>query len=164
MKYLSRGSDKIKIVLWLMVLLWMVIIFNLSSQVAEASNSLSKGMTAAIINTLKTIVPNIETDMRTLNHMIRKNAHFFAYFVLCFGILTALRRSRVEIYKAIIISVLICVVYAISDEVHQMFVPGRGPQVKDVFIDTGGACLGALIYLGLSKLKSSRKNKMISNE
>ncbi|GAA4069041.1 hypothetical protein GCM10022410_13710 [Amphibacillus indicireducens] len=46
----------------------------------------------------------------------------------------------------------ICVLFAISDEVHQLFVPGRAGQVMDVVIDTTGAIAGISGYLGLEKL------------
>jgi VanZ family protein len=39
-----------------------------------------------------------------------------------------------------------CVLYAVSDEVHQLFVPGRGAQVTDVLIDNAGAFVGIGIY------------------
>ena len=39
---------------------------------------------------------------------------------------------------------MICVIYAVSDEVHQAFVPGRGPALKDVLIDSAGAFTGII--------------------
>ena len=42
---------------------------------------------------------------------------------------------------------MFCSLYAISDEVHQLFVPGRGAQVKDVFIDIAGAAVGIFLSL-----------------
>jgi len=46
----------------------------------------------------------------------------------------------------------VCVLFAVSDEFHQQFVPGRGPQVRDVFIDSSGAALGLLLCLAVQKL------------
>jgi VanZ family protein len=54
--------------------------------------------------------------------------------------------------------ILICVLYAISDEIHQSFVPGRGPSIIDVFIDSTGAITG--IILGKAYLlKKKRINR-----
>jgi VanZ family protein len=42
-------------------------------------------------------------------------------------------------------SFLILLIYAISDEIHQSFVPGRSPKITDVIIDLGSGSLGALL-------------------
>jgi VanZ family protein len=53
--------------------------------------------------------------------------------------------------KYILYSLLICLIYSISDEVHQIFVPGRSGEVFDVLIDTLGSFIGINI---LYKIKS----------
>lgn len=146
-----------KLLSWTAVLLWMILIFNLSSQVAEQSNELSTGITEVIIIIIEKVDPNADFDIHAFNHIIRKNAHFFAYFVLGILVINAFRRSGVFGYKSIVLALLICVLYAVSDEVHQYFVPGRGPGVKDVFIDSAGAVVGIMLYLGISKLIIKRK-------
>jgi len=40
----------------------------------------------------------------------------------------------------------LCFAYAVSDEFHQYFVPGRGPRWGDVMLDSFGAALGIIIY------------------
>ncbi len=67
---------------WAAVILWMVLIFYLSHQPATESNELSTGITEVIIQTVEKVAPNVEFDIRSLNHIVRKNAHFFAYLVL----------------------------------------------------------------------------------
>ena len=57
-----------------------------------------------------------------------------------------LKEERHQRSAAIAVAVGICVLYAISDEVHQLFVPGRSGQFKDVFLDSGGAIVGAALY------------------
>ena len=54
--------------------------------------------------------------------------------------------------KRILISLCIGILYATSDEIHQAFVPGRGPQVTDVMIDSMGVVLGILIVLFILKI------------
>jgi len=49
-----------------------------------------------------------------------------------------------------------CVLYAISDETHQIFVPGRSAQISDVLIDSVGAIVGILMYLVLARIKLKR--------
>lgn len=144
---------------WLAVLLWMVLIFYLSAQPAAQSNDLSKGITEVIVETVGRVAPSDSFDISRLNHLIRKNAHFFAYLVLGILVMNAMRRSGIDGLKGMFLSLGICVLYAISDEVHQLFVPGRSGQVKDVFIDSAGAVVGIGIYLTLNRIK---KKIMIS--
>ncbi|QSX05289.1 VanZ family protein [Sedimentibacter sp. zth1] len=146
------NKKQVKIIIsWTTVLIWMVVIFNLSSQPAHQSNKLSTGVTQVIIKTVKKVAPNTNFDIKKFNHYVRKNAHFFAYLVLGVLVMNALRRSDVFRYK--FFALLICIFYAISDELQQIFVPGRGPQVKDVFIDSAGAVVGILAYLVIMKIK-----------
>ncbi|WP_202709629.1 VanZ family protein [Sporosalibacterium faouarense] len=144
------------IIYWLAVFLWMLLIFNMSSKVAEESNKLSKGITEIVIEKVDSINPDNKFDVDSLNHIIRKNAHFFSYLVLGVLVINALRRSGASSYKSIILSLAICITYAISDEFHQAFVPGRGPQIKDVFIDSFGATIGVSIYLIINRLMTKR--------
>ena len=142
------------------VILWMVLIFNLSSQVAEESNQLSTGITEIIVKTIERVVPQAEFDMGSFNHIVRKNAHFFAYLVLGVLVMNALKKNRACGFQSVLSALAICVFYAVSDEVHQLFVPGRGGQVKDVIIDSFGASIGLAIYLLGGKLfeRKSKKN------
>ncbi|MFF5396685.1 VanZ family protein [Peribacillus butanolivorans] len=136
-----------KIISWAAVIIWMSLIFYFSQQQATASNELSTGITEVIIQTVEKIAPDMGVDLRGLNHIVRKNAHFLIYLVLGVLVINALRRSGVhEYYRSMVLSILICALYAISDEVHQLFVNGRGPQVKDVFIDSAGAIVGISLF------------------
>jgi len=140
---------------WVAVLLWMALIFYSSAQVAEQSKELSKGVTEAVVETIERVAPSraAEIDIKRLHHLTRKNAHFFAYLILGILVLNAMRRSGVGGVRVVLITLLICVLYAVSDEVHQLFVPGRGGQISDVLIDSAGAAIGILVYLGLVKLR-----------
>jgi len=113
----------------------MTLVFNLSSQVAEQSNQLSTGITEIIVKTVERIVPQTDLDIYKSNHIVRKSTHFFVYLVLGLLVMNALRRSGVYGYRSIVLALLICVLYAISDEVHQLFVPGKGGQVKDIILN-----------------------------
>ena len=120
---------------WIALLLWMAFIFYLSSQPAVQSDHLSKGITEKIVE-----VQGRETqNINILNVSIRNNAHFFLYLVLGVLVLNAFRRVR---YKGIVLAFLACVLYAVSDELHQIFVPGRGAEIRDVLTDSAGAAIG----------------------
>ncbi|GAA0317264.1 VanZ family protein [Bacillus carboniphilus] len=141
---------------WIIVVAWMVLIFNLSAQPAHQSNKLSKGVTGTVVETIHKVNPSTEITVDSLNHMVRKNAHFIVYLVLGILVVMALSVSGVLGWKTIIYGLGLCVLYAISDELHQIFVPGRGAQVKDVMIDSSGALVGIGIGMGTRSLWSSR--------
>ena len=149
--------NRITIISWTAVILWITLIFNLSSQAEEQSNQLSTGITEIIVKTVERIVPQTDLDIYKSNHIVRKSTHFFVYLVLGLLVMNALRRSGVYGYRSIVLALLICVLYAISDEVHQLFVPGRGGQVKDIIIDSAGATVGIGVYLLISSVGKLRR-------
>ena len=61
--------------------------------------------------------------------------------------INALRSSNVLGYRSMSLAFFICVLYAISDEVHHYFIPGMSGEVRDVNIDTAGASVGIGVYL-----------------
>jgi|SRR5665648_48080 len=146
-----------KILSWSVVIFWMILIFTLSSQVAQQSNQLSTRITEIIVKTVERIVPQADLDIYKLNNLIRKSTHFFAYLVLGLLVINVLIRSGVYGYRSIVLVLLICVLYAISDEVHQLFVSDRGGEVKDIIIDIAGATIGIGVYLLISSVGKLRR-------
>jgi len=78
--------------------------------------------------------------------IVRKLAHFGVYFVLGVLMMNAQSISGMRDRKAFILSIVFCVLCAVIDEAHQLFVPGRGVQVMDVLIDSAGAIAGIWLY------------------
>lgn len=76
-----------------------------------------------------------------LRFNVRKNAHFFIYMALGMSLLL----SREKTGKREVLEVVgFIILYAISDEYHQSFVPGREASFRDVYIDTLGGISGVL--------------------
>ncbi len=146
--------NKNVILSWTAVVLWLVLIFYLSSQPAEESNGLSKGVTKVIVETVEKIV-DVKEDTNMVdgfNHLVRKYAHFMSYLILGILVNNALVVSNIK-ENTFKYSLIFCILYAISDEFHQLFVPGRGAQIKDVIIDSSGAFFGIWLYSILNKFK-----------
>ena len=99
-----------------------------------------------------------DTNIAYAGKLIRKSAHFIAYLVLGFLVSHAMK-SEVHPAKWGGASLLLCAAYAISDEFHQLFVPGRGPMLKDVLIDGLGAAIGIILYISVRKLWAYGRNK-----
>ena len=133
------------------VLFWLVVIFLLSSQPASHSNDLSQGITEKVVRAIEKVT-NQQLDLHQWNRWIRKNAHFFLYFILGIFLMFGLTAFRVRLRRASMYAFGISVLYAISDEVHQLFVDGRGGQVRDVLIDSAGAALGVVLFAVLYRM------------
>lgn len=79
------------------------------------------------------------TPNATLDFIIKKSAHFCEYFILNTLWFRALRQ------KVPATAVLISLAWAFSDETHQIFVPGRGPALRDVAIDSLGIAASVIV-------------------
>lgn len=122
----------------ILMLLWMLLIFIMSSCDATESTNQSNFIVNIITDIFK--IENIEL----LSFIIRKLAHFTEYLIL--GFLTINMLNKNDISKKYLLSILICIIYATSDEIHQIFVPGRACQIRDILIDSIGSITGVYLY------------------
>jgi VanZ family protein len=159
----------LKIIMWGLVLFMACVIFSFSSQPAKQSNSVSKGITRKIVDTLPQTKHKTEEQkqkiVNKINHYVRKLAHFSAFFFLGLFLLCAMMltySNKYSFLKILVFSAIIALLYAISDEIHQMFVPNRGPQVKDVLIDFSGSALSFFTVLTIKKIISLFKKSQVS--
>lgn len=141
-----------KLISWTMIIFWMILIFYLSHQPANKSNGLSSGITEKIVKIMEKVVPKFKVDIGRLNHIIRKNAHFFAYLILGILVSNGLRASKIIGFKSIYLALIICILYAVSDEIHQLFIVGRSGQISDVILDSIGSLFGIIGFKLLKKL------------
>ncbi len=122
-----------KIVLWVSVISVMVLIFCLSSEPALESSERSR---------MFVIFPFLS------QYTVRKSAHFFIYMVLAFLVYRLLTQYKNDVnYLSMskniyYMTTLIVFLYAVTDEIHQYFVPGRACRVTDVLIDVLGGATG----------------------
>ena len=137
----------------------------MSCENAEESSNTS-GQTIRVV---LSVVPEFEKQpeevkvniIEKLQFIVRKSAHFIGYMIL--GILASgLILQYENINKKYPLAFLICVIYAISDEIHQLFVPGRAGQVRDVLIDSAGSFLGIILVMAFVKIliKFNKKHKI----
>lgn len=135
----------------LMLLATFVAIFNFSNQDGKTSSGVSKKVARKIIDIFpytKNLSEATKVKMVEKSQpIIRKLAHFSIYTLVGISIMAFISTYNIILLKKFIISLSVGLVYAISDEIHQSFVPGRGPSVKDVCIDTAGVFLGIIIVL-----------------
>lgn len=132
------------------VALWMGVIFWFSAQPAVESSKMSHSIGKAIGEVL---VPDFkalsseeqEAIAEKIDYPVRKTAHAMEYAVL--GGLLVLMYGSYEIIgkKGMVYGILTGVAYAMTDEIHQLFVAGRSCQVTDVLIDSAGVIFGSII-------------------
>lgn len=116
-------------------------IFAFSAQPAAESSALS-GRAAGFL--AKLLGGELPQQLQWLEFLVRKTAHFSEYGLL--GLLAgALLLAYGHPPRRQWIAVAGCAAYAVGDELHQAFVPGRSPGVRDVCIDSAGACAGVLL-------------------
>ncbi len=139
------------LVLAFFVLVNMLIIFMMSAESKGESGIRSTRVTTLV---MKLLYPDLNKataevqreSMEHVGHIVRKLAHFSEFALLGFlstGLLLYLdhRRHRLKTWQLWLIPIVFCLLYAISDEVHQIF-SERGPSAWDVLVDFAGAYTG----------------------
>lgn len=147
----------------------MALIFSLSSQNAAVSSGTSGNIIRLIVGIFYPGFDNLPAAEQTeivasLQFLARKSAHFGIYMI--FGVLsflTFISYEKLLFALRLTTSGGICLLYAASDEIHQLFVPGRSGEVRDVMIDFSGAALGialsTLVFLLICRIKKKRTEK-----
>ena len=97
--------------LWLPVIVWAGLIFYFSG------------------------IPDFKAGLDE-DFILRKMAHVFEYFILTFFLRRAFKDTlNADVFRLFIYPVILSFLYAVSDEFHQLFVPGRNGCARDVLID-----------------------------
>ena len=141
-----------KIIKTLLLVAWMAVIYMFSAQNGQASTNTSNAVIQTIYNILNYVLNmNILFSEFVIKsgHFIRKLAHFSEFFIL--GVLAVVTIKEYIANRFVLYSIIFCGVYALSDELHQLFVDSRACSLTDVCIDISGALLGILLYHLISR-------------
>jgi VanZ family protein len=127
---------------WVPVLLWGALIFTLSTSAFSAAN------TGKIIDPiLRWLIPGISAASVDVGHMLtRKAAHFTEYGILFWLLVRGPMKERPYL------ALMLCVVYALTDEGHQVFVPGRTASLYDVALDSTGALFSHFLTTAIGEI------------
>ncbi|MFS1513322.1 VanZ family protein [Chengkuizengella sp. SCS-71B] len=119
---------------WVPALIWMTIIFLLSHQQGDELHSF------------------LPLFQKWFPGMISFNwGHIVAYFILSWVLLLGLGKNyNTFIGKVFVVS--LCLLYGITDEIHQSYIPGRTPEILDLRNDTFGAALG-MVFISIPPFK-----------
>ena len=143
---------KKRIILFVLVISWMILIFWFSS----AGHEVSSGQSERVVQSIRHM-----TNISVPEMIVRKAAHVFLYFVLGILLTLLVRTYHIRWRSVVLWAVGIACAYAATDEAHQSLVGGRSGQVSDVLLDTAAACVGAVViaggYMFIYKLHKNQK-------
>lgn len=134
-----------------------VIIFSFSSQNADDSGKLSDSAGRSIVRAvnetfrLSMSENEIAKASESIQLVLRKSAHIFEFFIFTLLLFLPFQSYGTEGAKFYYIPVIIAVLYAGSDELHQFFISGRAGRVSDILVDGIGIVLAVLVVFELRK-------------
>ncbi|MDO5703033.1 MAG: VanZ family protein, partial [Lachnospiraceae bacterium] len=135
-------------------LIWMVVIFQLSSQDALETTGLSYKVTETVADVLhKTVLKDrsYEELVETLHPYVRKAAHMAEYAILYMLLFLSFFFSMLATRSASV-SIVIAFIYACTDEFHQTRVSGRAGSFMDVCVDMTGVLMAVCVILFIYSL------------
>jgi VanZ family protein len=150
----QERNKKIAAVFWILSAICMAVIFWLSSRTADES----KEQSAFFLN----LLTKLFGDGAFTDFIVRKLAHCLEFTGTCLLLSAALYFTRDM--SLVPFSVAIASCYAVTDEIHQLFVEGRSCEFRDWFIDTAGACAGLLLFLIIRRIVIKVKTKGLTEK
>lgn len=145
-----------KLLSTILVIIWMITIYYFSNQQGTGSSNTSKKVASVIVN-----ICDIKKEMTeqqkeevivVIEPIIRKLAHYTIYMVGGLLLVNCAYAYMSDEKRVILFSSIIGVIYAASDEIHQLFVDGRSGKILDVAIDSIGIFTGIAVYMVIRKM------------
>ena len=161
MKKLDKKTH-IKIIGLILIFIWMVFVFAFSGQGGTESTGTSRKVTEFVVQVIsdKSVEENGEL-IGNLDKIVRKLAHYTIYTIggmLIYNYANTTEKSKKQ---KILYSIAFGAGYAMTDELHQFFVPGRSARIFDVGIDTLGVITGVLLYLVMLKIIQNLRSTQV---
>jgi VanZ family protein len=138
----SGESVERSFIKWMPVLVWAFIIFGFSTSYFSAENT-----SKFIDPILRLLIPGASATTIALGHgLVRKVAHFTNYAILFWLLINGPLRDRPYLAFGL------CMLYALLDEGHQIFVPNRTPSLYDVALDSTGALFSRFLHAAIVEI------------
>ena len=158
----SKKIEIIKCINVICIILWMILVFIFSNEGGVDSSDTSGNTIRQILILFKKDwdLVQLENTIEMLQPFVRKLAHFTLYAVGGFLIYNFNSKSekikkleqKYNYINKYTITIIFGIFYAITDEIHQIFIPGRDGRVFDVCVDTLGVIFGLEICRFLKKI------------
>lgn len=164
----NKKINIIRIILIILLFITFARIFSFSNQNGVQSSGVSRKVTKILTNNIKKVQAMSKEEkeifMNNAEKIIRKLAHFSIYTVVGFLMMALMSTYNAKTIIRVSISFGIGVIYAISDEIHQYFIPGRSGRVFDVIIDSFGVLTGICIIMIILYIITKIKKKIRISE
>lgn len=147
----------------ILTVVWMAVIFSFSAKPADESESQSLRAGKIVCSIFVPGYDNMSEQEQifmaeSIDYPVRKAAHATEYAILAGLMLGIVVTSSIN-WKHLLEVVIVAVVYASTDEFHQLFVPGRSGRFMDVLIDATGALAGVVFIFIVYRLNNKVKIK-----
>ena len=149
----------------ILALFWMCVIFAFSAQEQEESSAVSETFSYRMVRSADSLFgldwndEKLHEIANAIEGYVRKAAHMTEYAILSVLLYIWLGKWQFATKKKMLLAIIAAALYAASDEIHQLFVAGRSGRLTDVLIDSTGAILGVLIFIGAGKCISFLWNR-----
>jgi VanZ family protein len=146
---------------WLPVIIWMGIIFGMSTGMFSSDHT-----SRFIVPLLNFFFPRLSPEeIQLLHGLIRRAGHVTEYFILGILLFRAFRGDSPYPWRPrwTLCAIIAVVVYAMSDEFHQAFVATRTASLVDVSIDSAGGIFSQVAVM-LRHLLRRKKGELPSDE
>lgn len=159
----NRNVKILRAVILVLLIADMIAIFSFSAQKAEQSDGTSTGFIQVLAEMFypgfRTLGEEAQTNVvQSLQFVVRKAAHMTEFASL--GVLLCAFAFTFRLtFKSFFLSFLFGVFYAVSDEIHQLFVEGRSGQLSDVCFDAVGLAAGMVLFAVTVKIFCRIKKK-----
>ena len=161
-----------RIIMLILLAITFISIFNFSNQDGQTSGGLSRKVARKIVDVFP-YTKNLKEETKNKiveksQPIIRKGAHLSIYTLVGILIMSFISTYKIHLKYKFLISILVGLVYAGLDEIHQSFIPGipgRTASIIDVGIDTSGVLLGIiLVVVIISVYKALTEKKVIDTK
>lgn len=162
-----------KKVCFVLMLVWMCVIFTFSARPGTLSEK-DSGRAGLILGQI--FIPDFEEWSREeqeafaeqADYPVRKTAHAAEYALLGLLVAGAYVDREMKFRRRVLVPWGAASLYAATDEIHQLFVPGRSGQLSDVLLDSAGVLLGVILFALICRMtgyfRKRRTYKIVQNE
>lgn len=136
----------------ILLVIWAVVIFMFSSETATQSSNTSGSVIRAVVKAIRQDFESLSISEQNniisqLQSAFRTVAHGIVYFILGVFSTNVAIAFKIKSWQKWVYPTAFCFVYALSDETHQAFVPGRAFQTGDILVDTVGSFIGVITFI-----------------
>ena len=149
------NAEKLSVAfLWIIAILYFCFISQHSSMPAESSTKASEALVKKTYSVVKNVTETVQGEAaKGISYtkvlaFVRKSAHMINFYILGFLYCMAAFKTNGKKWFGFLAAAVVCSLSgAIIDECHQLFVPGRSAEIRDVLIDLTGVCGGCITFV-----------------